>query len=148
LLLMADRALLVVFGLSYWIPDPVIGYRHRPNTVRVRGSRLLPAQDEHLRGMRIVINQYGHHDDDFPRAKPPREFRGLMLGDSVTMGGGIEKDDAIANQLEAILRTSDYKHASYQIINTGVEGHSTNHEYAISGYPTGGNSVGRGMRLV
>ena len=131
LVLMADRALLVVFGLSYWVPDPVLGYRHRPDAVRVRGSRLLPALDERLRGMRIAINRYGHHDDDFPEAKPPSELRGLMLGDSVTMGDGMEKHDAIAHQLEVLLGQSDREYNTHQIINTGVEGYSTNHESAI-----------------
>ena len=131
LVVLADRALLVVFGLSYWIPDPAIGYRHRPESVRIRGSRLLPALDERLRGMRVVINRYGHHDDDFPQAKPPGQLRGLLLGDSVTMGDGVEKDDAIANQLEAILGAHGRGYDSYQIINTGVQGYSTNHEYAV-----------------
>ena len=43
---LVDRALLVVFGLPNWIPDPVVGYRHRPSTVRVLGSRLLPSHNE------------------------------------------------------------------------------------------------------
>ena len=30
LVVLADRALLVVFGLPNWIADPVVGYRHRP----------------------------------------------------------------------------------------------------------------------
>jgi hypothetical protein len=131
LVVLADRALLVVFGLSYWVPDPVVGYRHRPDAVRVRGSRLLPALDERLRGMRIAINRYGHHDDDFPQAKPPSELRGLMLGDSVTMGDGMEKHDAIAHQLEVLLGQNDREYNTHQIINTGVEGYSTNHEFAI-----------------
>ncbi len=131
LVLIADRALLVVFGLSYWIPDPQIGYRHRPDTVRIRGSRLLPSMDSRLRGMRVAINRHGHHDDDFPTTKPVLELRGLMLGDSVTMGYGIEHDDTMSNQLEAILRGNDGKYTSHQMINTGVEGYSSNHEYAI-----------------
>jgi hypothetical protein len=131
LVLVIDRALLVVFGLSYWVPDPVVGYRHRPDAVRVRGSRLLPALDERLRGMRIEINRYGHHDDDFPEEKPPSELRGLMLGDSVTMGDGMEKHDALPHQLEVLLGQSDRAYDTHQIINTGVEGYSSNHEYAV-----------------
>ena len=50
LAVMTDRALLVVFGLSYWISDPEIGYRHRPNTMRVQGSRLLPSKNEQRQG--------------------------------------------------------------------------------------------------
>ena len=131
LVVLADRGLLVVFGLPNWIPDPVVGYRHRPDVVRVLGSRLLPTHNERLKGMRYVINQHGHHDDDFPEVKPQGEFRGLMLGDSVTMGDGVEKVDTIANQLEAILGASGRGHAGYQIINAGVGGYSTYQEYVV-----------------
>ena len=131
LVVLVDRALLVVFGLPNWIADPVVGYRHRPNVVRVLGSRLLPSHNERLRGMRYVFNKYGHHDDDFPQVKPQFELRGLMLGDSVTMGDGVEKDDTIASQLEDILYARDNKYADCQVINTGVGGYSTSQEYAI-----------------
>ena len=131
LVVLADRGLLVIFGLPNWIHDPLVGYSHRPSVVRVLGSRLLPSHNERLRGMRYVINQHGHHDDDFPRVKPRGEFRGLMLGDSVTMGDGVEKDDTIANQLEAILGATGRRYAGYQIINAGVGGYSTEQEYAV-----------------
>ncbi|MBT4980787.1 MAG: hypothetical protein HOL51_13810 [Gemmatimonadetes bacterium] len=129
MILLADRFLLVIFGLSYWVPDPFLGYRHRPNAVRVQGSRLIPSIDNRLHGVRTRINRYGHHDDDFPMIKPRGELRGLMLGDSVTMGHGLDKDGTIAGLLEDILSGSGS--SSYQIINTGVEGYSSNHEYAI-----------------
>lgn len=76
MILLPDRFLLVIFGLSYWVPDPVLGYRHRPNAVRVQGSRLMPSQDHRLHGARTRINRYGHHDDDFPMIKPRDELRG------------------------------------------------------------------------
>ena len=49
-----------------------------------------------------------------------------MLGDSVTMGHIIEKQDTFANQLEQLLYTycserSFYK--KFQIINAGVQGY-------------------------
>lgn len=131
LVVLADRALLVLFGLPNWMPDPVVGYRHRPNTVRVLGSRLVPTNTANLQGLRYVTNQYGHHDDDFPKTKSDNELRGLMLGDSVTMGDGLEKSDTIANQLEEILHANGRKYIGYQVINTGVGGYSTHQEYAI-----------------
>ena len=131
LVLITDRALLVFFGLSYWVPDPVLGYRHRPDSVRIQGSRLLPSKDHRLQGVRTQINRYGHHDDDFPETKPRGEMRGLMLGDSVTMGHGVDKNGTIASLLEDILSGYERDFVAHQIINTGVEGYSTNHEYAI-----------------
>ncbi|MCD6384474.1 SGNH/GDSL hydrolase family protein, partial [Candidatus Sumerlaeota bacterium] len=55
-----------------------------------------------------------------------------MIGDSVTMGHGVEKQDTFANQLEQLLYTycserSFYK--KFQIINAGVQGYSTYQEY-------------------
>ena len=52
LIVLADRALLVYFGLPYWVADPVVGYRHRPNAVRVLGSRMFPSKDNRLKGVR------------------------------------------------------------------------------------------------
>ena len=45
------------------------------------------------------------------------------------MGHGVDKDGTIAGLLEDILSGPEF--SSYQIINTGVEGYSSNHEYAI-----------------
>ena len=129
LAVIADRALLVYFGLPYWISDTEIGYRHRPNAVRIHGSRLLPSVDSRLRGVRTELNEYGYHDHSFPVEKPPGQLRGLLLGDSVTMGYGVTRDSTSAGQLEIILNTHGRGHSSYQIINTGVEGYSTNQQY-------------------
>ena len=126
LLLMIDRLLLVFFGLPYWIPDPVIHYRHRPNTVRSwwKGNPTTQERDE-FRTKTIVINEHGFHDHSFPVAKPNGQFRGLFLGDSVTMGHGVTRDEIFANQLEKILMDHGRGFSSYQFINTGVQGYST-----------------------
>ena len=103
LILLADRALLVYFGLPYWVADPVVGYRHRPNAVRVLGSRMFPSKDNRLKGVRVAINRFGHHDDDFARQKPAGQLRGLMLGDSVTMGYGLDLSGTMPHWLEQLL---------------------------------------------
>ena len=125
-LLMMDRLLLVVFGLPYWIPDPVIHYRHRPNTVRSwwKGNPTTTERDE-FRTKTIVINEHGFHDHSFPLAKPKGQFRGLLLGDSVTMGHGVTRDEIFANQLEKLLMDHGRSFSSYQFINAGVQGYST-----------------------
>jgi len=131
LILLVDRAMLAIWGLPYWIPDPILGYRHRPNTVRVWGSSVMPTWDTRIQGARISINRHGHHDDDFPIAKPQGQLRGLMLGDSVVMGHGLDKENTVANLLEGILNAYDGQFVSHQIINAGVEGYSTAREYHV-----------------
>lgn len=124
LLVLADRLLLVNFGLPLWIHDPVLHYRHRPNAIRTLARAGRPND-------RIEINAWGHHDTDFPEAKPEGEFRGLMIGDSVTMGDQLIYDETFSAQLERMLREEDPRFASYQIINTGVHGYATYQEVEI-----------------
>ena len=123
LLLLSDRLLLVAYGLPLWMADMKNHYRHRPNTIRAWGRQY----DRRL----IRTNTYGHHDDDFPMAKGDNEFRGLILGDSITMGHGLTYEDTFSNQLEDILREKTGRYKSYQIINTGVQGYSTFQEYNV-----------------
>jgi hypothetical protein len=53
--------------------------------------------------------------------KSDHEFRGLMLGDSITMGHGVTRNEAFANQLEEMMKAR-HPTASFQIINAGVQG--------------------------
>jgi hypothetical protein len=121
--ILSDRLLLAVIGLPLWKFDPVIHYRHRPNKLVTWGSR----------GQKklIKINKYGHHDDDFSREKPQDEFRGVMIGDSITMGHGVTSSETFSNQLEKMLEAYSTQFNSYQIINTGVQGYSVFQEYQI-----------------
>jgi lysophospholipase L1-like esterase len=116
-----DRYLLTRFGLTLWTHDAEVHYRHRPNAVRTLASVGRP-------GERIVINRWGFHDTDFPLQKPAREFRALMLGDSITMGFGLTYAETFSAQLEKLLGPRDRKFASHQVINAGVHGYSTFHE--------------------
>ena len=51
----------------------------------------------------ITINEHGFHDTEFPREKPPGQLRGLMLGDSVTMGYGVTYAETFSAKLEEML---------------------------------------------
>jgi lysophospholipase L1-like esterase len=121
LIVLSDRLLLARLGLPLWMPDLDNHYKHRPNTVRSWGSSF---NDKLIR-----INQYGHHDRDFPLHKGKNEFRGLMIGDSVTMGHGMTYEETFSNQLENILREKVGSRRNYRIINAGVQGYSTFQEY-------------------
>lgn len=119
LILLSDRLLLVGFGLPLWMADLDNHYKHRPNAVRSWGT----TYDNKL----IQINSYGHHDDEFPLKKEPGQFRAIMLGDSITMGHGVSREETFANQLETRLNATSPR--SVQIINTGVQGYATFQEY-------------------
>jgi lysophospholipase L1-like esterase len=119
LIVLSDRLLLAMCGLPLWIADLDSHYKHRPNAIRSWGA----AYNNKL----IQINSYGHHDDEFPIKKDLREFRGLMLGDSITMGHGVGREETFANQLETLLNATGYRKA--RIINAGVQGYATFQEY-------------------
>jgi len=115
---LADRWLLTKLGLTVWEYDPELHYVHRPHAVR---TLTLAGRPEDL----VRINAHGFHDDEFPRDKPAGELRGLMLGDSVTMGFGVTYAETFSKKLEDLLAERDGKHSAHQIINAGVHGYST-----------------------
>jgi len=120
IIVMVDRALLAYWGLPHWIPDTRLHYRHRPSTIRIN-----IAHNARVQGKRIEINQHGFHDDEFSVEKEVGEVRILFLGDSVTMGWGVEHRDTYANQMETFLRRSGSR---IQCINAGVEGYAIHQE--------------------
>lgn len=119
-----DRFLLTRFGLTLWEHDPELHYRQRAGAVRTLVSAGRPDD-------LVVINGWGHHDDEFPEAKPVGELRGLMLGDSVTMGYGVTYAETFSAKLETRLGKTDRKHATHQMINTGVHGYATRQELIV-----------------
>ncbi len=117
-IVLLDRYLLTRFGLPIFAYDHELRYHNRPNVVRTLARSGRPND-------RQIINRWGFHDTDFPLEKPPREFRALMLGDSVTMGYGVTYPETFSAHLERLLDARDRKYASHQVINTGVHGYST-----------------------
>jgi hypothetical protein len=115
LALMVDRTLLVVLGRPLWIHDPVAHFRQRPGAVRLAAGNS---------GKLVRINRHGYHDEDFPLAKPPGELRGLVVGDSVTMGHMLTYPETYCELLEDELARRDTLHATHQIINAGVQGYA------------------------
>ena len=122
LIVLSDRLILAKSGLTLWMADLANHYKHRPNAVRSWGR---PYENKLIR-----INAYGYHDDDFPLKKSEREFRAVMLGDSITMGHAVTREEAFPNQLEALLNAKRGTR-SFQIINTGVQGYATFQEYNV-----------------
>jgi len=123
LIILADRVLLLFYGLPIWQHDPDIFFKQRPNQEKTWGY-VIPVLDE-WKNKLFTTNQYGYHDDNFTLDKPKDEFRGVMLGDSVVNGNGLTIRETIPSQLENILKERDKKYKTYQVINTGVQGYST-----------------------
>ena len=64
--------------------DPVLHHRIRPNvTARVRG-------------VEFRTSSLGLHDREYPARKPAGVFRILLLGDSMTEGGGLALEATMA----------------------------------------------------
>lgn len=125
LLILSDRLLLVVFGLPLWVHDPVLHYRHRPDTARV----LQPDSGPAARLQKI--NRHGHHDTEFPETPGEGEFRGLMIGDSVTMGHRVAYAQTFTAKLEDRLRARVGPDTTIEVINAGVHGYATYQEVQV-----------------
>lgn len=121
--ILLDRMLLVKYGLPLWRYDSELQFRHRPNVTRLP----VPRRPHTL----YHINSHGFHDDPFPVEKPPGEFRALALGDSCTMGLGVNIPQTFCGRLEKLLGEIDTRYRSHQVINTGVHGYATAQEAAV-----------------
>jgi lysophospholipase L1-like esterase len=122
LIVVIDRMLLNYFGLPLWEWDEKLHYKHQLNITKYWES---------FGHKPIIINEYGQHDDSFPIKKRKKEFRILNLGDSITMGHGVTKDETYSKFLELILSDSLAEYEIIQAINTGVQGYSTFQELEV-----------------
>lgn len=118
-ILLADRFLLLQHGLPLWAADPEAHFVNRPSKYGLWPN-----------GREIRTNRWGHHDDEFPEKPPPGERRILALGDSVTFGHMVTREEAYPNQLERILAERDPSQR-VQVINAGVQGYSTAQELIL-----------------
>lgn len=117
-----DRLLLLYLKLPLWEWDEILHYKHRPNVIRYW---------EGFGNRPIIINEYGQHDYSFPVKKGENELRILDLGDSITMGHGVTRDETYSKYLEQILADFLKIYKSIQVINAGVQGYSTFQELEV-----------------
>jgi lysophospholipase L1-like esterase len=76
----------------------------------------------------ITTNEYGYRGNSFPIKKDPFEWRVVTLGDSVTFGHGVNREDTFTEKYKASL-SAELKNRTVTIINTGVPGYSSMQEY-------------------
>ena len=92
-------------------PNPLIGHHHRPSSQAT------------LMGVSIRTNADGFRDDEYPVAKGDRR-RIMFLGDSLTLGWGVEKEQTFEHLLEARLNAI----TPTEIINLGIGNYNTTQE--------------------
>jgi len=88
--------------------NPKIGHVHRPNA------------EAHLMGVDVKINSDGFRDDEYD-VQRNEKYRIMVLGDSLTFGWGVEKDDTY----EAILENELSLLRPTEMINTGHGNYNT-----------------------
>lgn len=96
--------------------DPAISHEHVP------GARAF------LYGTDMRINSKGLRDREFEYAKPTDTYRILFLGDSLTLGWGVDLDKTFSKRLEPMLSADMGR--KVEVINTGVGNYNTAQEYA------------------
>ena len=96
----------------------------------VLGQRLGAGYDGWFAGVPVTINDLGFRDPrNYSLAKPPGNFRIMVLGDSVTFGHGAVYETTYPYLLEQRLKTWRAD-VNWQVWNLGVPGYNTADELA------------------
>ena len=91
--------------------NPAIGHIHRPRARAI------------LMGVPVQINSEGFRDDDYS-VERNQKYRIIFLGDSLTFGWGVRKEDSFEDRLE---KTLNDRHPT-EIINFGTGNYNTEQE--------------------
>jgi lysophospholipase L1-like esterase len=92
-------------------PNPLVSHHHRPSS------------EARLMGVTIKTNADGFRDDEYPVSKGDRR-RIVFLGDSLTLGWGVEKEQTFEHVLEQRLNEA----SPTEILNLGVGNYNTTQE--------------------
>ncbi len=85
---------------------------------------LIPGRYPIVHGGVVSINSLGYRGAEFAPAKPPETLRILFVGDSFTFGYGVDDDQTLPRQVEAILRP---QFPTIEVINAGFHGYAPIH---------------------
>lgn len=97
----------------YWVHDPTLGWRHRPDTAGRFTSGLFDVA--------VRINARGLRGGAVPPRPPAGLSRLLLVGDSFAWGWGVEEADVLATRLDEAL-------AGWEVVNGATAGWSTDQE--------------------
>lgn len=98
-----------VLDLEHFIPDPLLIWRNRPNSIYRYGA---------------TINAKGFRGADFAIPKPAGTYRIICLGDSTTYGFILPDGSTFPDILSDIL-LQRRSHVKFEVINAGVPGYSS-----------------------
>lgn len=97
-------------------------------TVAATWGLAVPAAGRQIHaGVHYRINDLGFRGHDYTREKPDGVFRILLLGDSVTYGWGVEREERFSDIIEQELDQRD-PNRSFEILNIAVPGYETTHQ--------------------
>jgi lysophospholipase L1-like esterase len=105
---------------ALFMPDPIIGYRLRPNA----RTRFVTAEFD----TQIAINAQGVRDDEDVGPKPPNERRIVVLGDSLVLSVQVDRQKTFCKLLEDLLNRAGGP-VRYRVINAGVQGYGPVEEW-------------------
>ncbi len=117
--------------------DPM-GISYYPETARLMedvlqleepiGYRLKPGVEGTFHGASVRVNTLGLRGPEIAERPAEGEFRILVLGDSVVFGIGVNAEDSIPGQLEAVANRSQAGARRYVAVNMGVPSYNTEQE--------------------
>jgi lysophospholipase L1-like esterase len=107
-------------SLKVFSQNPDRGHYHKNNS------------KAHLMGVDISTNSLGLRDREYSFGKPKNTYRIMVLGDSITLGWGVDQSDSYPKKLEEMLHknVSGKRGVDYEVINTGVGNYNTVQEMA------------------
>lgn len=98
--------------------NPNVSHEHVPNS------------EAFLYGVDLKINSYGFRDKEYSVEKPYNTYRILVLGDSFTLGWGVQVEDSYSKVLERMLNEK-IKGKKFEVINTALGNYNTQMEYEM-----------------
>ena len=107
------------FPRDLFVADPAVSYRLRPG---FHGTASTPEYRTELR-----VTAQGLRDEREYGAKPAGVTRVLAIGDSFTMGVGVDLENTLVKRVQGLLG-ADGAARRVEILNGGVAGYSTNQE--------------------
>lgn len=75
----------------------------------------------------VTVNSRGFRGREVDLPKPPNRFRTVIVGDSLTLGWGMNDDETYAAKLEHLMR-SRLSDEAVDVVNLGIGGYNTRQE--------------------
>lgn len=94
----------------------------------------IPNSEAKLMGVNIKLNSLGHRNKEVLEKKSKDEYRVHIIGSSMTLGWGVEKEKIFPSILEKKLNQNNLIKESYSkiiVINAGIGNTNTKHHYYL-----------------